>query len=162
MQIVTDGRFSEICRRCHLYVPVGATTIPRMRQVLMQAAIAAFCAGAAWAAEPMSGAEFEAYVTGKTLYFQQNGEAYGVEEYLDNRRVRWSFLDGQCKDGIWYEAGEMICFVYEDNPDPQCWSFFREPGGLRAVFENNPTATALYEARQSDEPMMCLGPEIGV
>jgi hypothetical protein len=133
-----------------------------MKQILMSAAWVGVSAAMAWAAEPMSGAEFEAYVTGKTLYFGQNGQAYGVEEYLEDRRVRWSFLDGQCKDGVWYEDGDMICFVYEDNPDPQCWSFFRDSGGLRAIFENNPNATTLYEAQQSDEPMMCLGPEVGV
>lgn len=133
-----------------------------MKQLLLTAAAATLCVLPVWAAEPMSGSEFESYVTGKTLYFGQNGEAYGVEEYLEDRRVRWSFLDGDCKDGVWYEEGDMICFVYEDNPTPQCWSFFREPGGLRAIFENNPNATTLYEARQSDEPMMCLGPEIGV
>lgn len=133
-----------------------------MKQFLASAALISASALSAWAAEPMSGAEFEAYVTGKTLYFGQNGEAYGVEEYLDNRRVRWSFLDGQCKDGVWYEEGDMICFVYEDNPDPQCWSFFRESTGLRAIFENDPNATTLYEAQQGDEPMLCLGPEVGV
>ena len=134
----------------------------RMKHLLISAALAGLTTAAAWAAEPMSGSEFEAYVTGKTLYFGQNGEAYGVEEYLDNRRVRWSFLDGECKDGIWYEEGEMICFIYDDTPDPQCWTFYRETNGLRAIFENNPQATTLYEAQQSDEPMMCLGPEIGV
>ena len=56
----------------------------------------------------------------------------------------------------------MICFVYEDAPDPQCWSFFKERSGLRAIFENNPNATTLYETRDSDEPMLCLGPDIGV
>jgi hypothetical protein len=56
----------------------------------------------------------------------------------------------------------MICFVYEDNPTPQCWSFFKESNGLRAIFENDPTATTLYEAQQNDEPMMCLGPDVGV
>lgn len=133
-----------------------------MKQYLLQACLAVCVALPVSAAEPMSGSEFEAYVTGKTLYFGQNGEAYGVEEYLDNRRVRWSFLDGQCKDGVWYEDQGMICFVYEDNPNPQCWTFFEEGSGLRAVFENDPDATTLYEAQQSDEPMVCLGPEIGV
>ena len=45
---------------------------------------------------------------------------------------------------------------------PQCWTFFREGSGLRAVFENDPASTALYEARQDEEPMMCLGPDVGV
>lgn len=133
-----------------------------MRQYLFSAAILALSALPGWTAEPLNASEFEAYVTGKTLYFGQDGQAYGVEEYLDDRRVRWSFLDGKCKDGVWYEDQGMICFVYEDNPSPQCWSFFREGSGLRAIFENDPAATTLYEAHQDDEPMMCLGPDVGV
>ena len=123
---------------------------------------AALLALPALAAEPMTGAEFEAYVTGKTLTFAEGGAAYGIEEYLPDRRVRWSFLDGRCKDGIWYEEADQICFVYEDTPDPQCWSFFLAPGGLRAMFENNPAATTLYEAAQSPDEMLCYGPDLGV
>lgn len=116
----------------------------------------------ALAAEPMSASEFERYVTGKTLYFGLNGEAYGVEKYLPDRQVTWSFLDGKCKEGFWYEESSQICFVYEDNPDPQCWSFFKEGSGLRAVFENDPASTVLYEALQDDKPMLCHGPDVGV
>ncbi|SFD93310.1 hypothetical protein [Roseivivax sediminis] len=111
----------------------------------------------------MSGAEFDAYTEGKTLYFGQDGAAYGVERYLPDQRVVWSFLDGECKTGRWYEQSGQICFVYEDNPTPQCWSFYRAPqGGLRAVFENDPARTTLYEARQDEEPMLCKGPDVGV
>lgn len=111
----------------------------------------------------MSAEEFESYTTGKTLYFANNGRAYGVEEYLENRRVRWSFLDGKCREGVWYEEAGQICFVYEDFPEPQCWTFRRNPGGgLLARFEDDPAGTVLYEADQNDEPMMCLGPEVGV
>ena len=56
----------------------------------------------------------------------------------------------------------QICFVYEDNPVPQCWSFYRAESGLRAVFENDPQATTLYEAQQDEEPMICQGPDLGV
>ncbi len=110
----------------------------------------------------MTAAEFEAYVTGKTLYFGESGRDYGIEEYLENRRVRWSFLDGNCKDGFWYEEGGLICFVYEDRPDPQCWTFIKDTNGLRAIFDGDPQQTTLYEARQNDEPMLCYGPEVGV
>ncbi|MEO0370501.1 MAG: hypothetical protein AAF231_03505 [Pseudomonadota bacterium] len=110
----------------------------------------------------MSGAEFEEYTLGKTFYFASEGEPYGAEEYLPNRRVRWTFLDGKCKEGEWYEQGEMICFVYEDQPVPQCWSFEISAGGLSARFENDPAKTELYEVRKSPEPLMCLVPEIGV
>jgi hypothetical protein len=116
------------------------------------------------ASGPMSAGEFESYTAGKTLYFGQSGQSYGVEEYLPDRRVRWSFLDGKCKEGYWYDAPDKgeICFVYEDNPTPQCWQFFREPGGLRALFSGTTNSTELYEARQDDAPMLCLGPEVGV
>lgn len=112
---------------------------------------------------PMSAAEFDAYTLGKTLYFGSNGQEYGVEKYMENRRVRWSFLDGKCRDGQWYEDGGQICFVYDDYPDPQCWVFRRNPGGgLIARFEDDPEGTELYEARKDSKPMMCLGPEVGV
>ncbi|MBM7068741.1 hypothetical protein [Actibacterium sp. 188UL27-1] len=111
---------------------------------------------------PMSAAEFDAYTQGKTLYFYNDGQAYGVEQYLPNNRVRWSFLDGECKDGTWYQSGEFICFVYEDREDPQCWTFFKQGNSLRALFEDDPNATELYEAGNTDDEMLCLGPEVGV
>jgi hypothetical protein len=116
------------------------------------------------AAQPMSAEEFDAYTRGKTLYYGQAGRAYGVEEYKDNREVVWSFLDGECIEGRWYEDSRgYICFVYEDDLlGPQCWQFFRAPGGgLTAIFEDE-TTVPLYEAGESDEPMQCLGPEVGV
>lgn len=118
-------------------------------------------AGTAWS-EPMTAAEFEAYVTGKTLYYGRSGDPYGAEIYHENRRVTWSFLDGECKDGYWYDEGPNICFVYEDRPDPQCWSFERGANGLIAQFESNPQSEALYEAQDLGEELVCLGPRIGV
>lgn len=114
------------------------------------------------AAEPMTASEFESYTTGKTLNFYSGGSAYGVERYRENRKVTWSFLDGDCKDGEWYQQGRFICFIYDGSDAPQCWTFFKEPNGLRALFEDNPEATELYETSESDEPMICLGPEVGV
>jgi len=113
-------------------------------------------------AQSLSGAEFDAYTRGKTLFYDFGGTTYGVERYLPNRRVVWSFLDGDCKEGIWYEQNGQICFVYEDRPDPQCWVFTRSSQGLIAQFEGNPEATELYEAADVDEDMVCYGPEVGV
>ncbi len=122
--------------------------------------LAAAC-GAAGAETPLSAAEFEAYTTGKTLTYTALGQPFGVEEYLENRRVRWSFLDGECQDGTWYPAGELICFAYEGIAEHQCWSFFRGASGLRALYRNDPAQTEVYETRASDEPMLCLGPKVG-
>lgn len=110
----------------------------------------------------MTAEAFDAYTNGKTLYYGTDGAAYGVERYMDNQRVIWSFLDGKCQDGIWYEDSGQICFVYEDRPDPQCWTFSQGPNGLIAQFENDPRATELHEAQNVDEEMFCLGPEVGV
>ena len=111
---------------------------------------------------PLSAAEFESYTTGKTLYFEADGVSYGIEQYLENRQVRWSFLDGECKDGTWYAQAEYICFEYEDGTGPQCWTFYRSDAGLKARFAGDPPGTELYETRASTEPMQCLGPKVGV
>ena len=114
------------------------------------------------AQSPMTAAEFDAYTRDKTFYYGNQGQAYGAEEYLENQRVIWSFLDGKCQDGIWYQQGEMICFIYDGVDDPQCWSFTQSAGGLVARFQNDPEQIELYEVEKSHEPMLCLGPEIGV
>lgn len=132
------------------------------RLFLQTLALGLTLADPAQAETPLSAAEFDAYSRDLTLYYATDGQSYGAEQYLPDRRVRWSFLDGNCKEGQWYESSGLICFVYEDNPDPQCWSFYRRPNGLMARFENDPGKTELYEVKQSDEPMLCLGPEVGV
>ncbi|MEY8831459.1 hypothetical protein AB9K34_24105 [Sedimentitalea sp. XS_ASV28] len=119
-------------------------------------------AGQAAAQDPMSAEAFDAYTRGKTLYYGYDGKAYGVERYLDDRRVIWSFLDGKCMQGVWYQKDEQICFVYEDRLDVQCWAFSLGPRGLVARFENSPDETQLYEARENDDEMLCYGPEVGV
>lgn len=112
---------------------------------------------------PLSGAEFEAYTEGRTLWFYSGGQAYGAERYKPGRQVEWSFLDGECQDGHWYESGQFICFLYDYDPEsPQCWTFFREGNGLRALFEGVDGGTELYEASDADDEMLCLGPQIGV
>jgi hypothetical protein len=123
-----------------------------MRPIL---ALAALLAGPVPALAGMSAAEFDAYTRGKTFH-------YGAEEYLPGRRVRWSFLDGDCQEGYWYEDGPRICFVYETEPSPQCWRFERSDGRLTAQFEGGGNVTELYEMRQSREPLSCPGPKVGV
>ena len=123
----------------------------------------ALSGGAARADAPLSAEAFEQYATGKTLYFGSDGLAYGAEQYLPGREVIWTFLNGECQRGRWYEQAGQICFVYEHAPDtPQCWSFFASGRGLTAQFENDPEATELYEVEQDPEPLICPGPEVGV
>lgn len=111
----------------------------------------------------MSAEEFDVYTRGQTFYYGTEGEEpYGAEEYLPGRRVRWSFLDGDCQEGYWYAQGPLICFVYESRSEPQCWSFERRTGRLVAQFEGETPMAELYEVRKSPEPLACPGPKIGV
>lgn len=122
---------------------------------------ALLAATSATAAEPLTGAQFDAYATGNTLTYAENGEPYGAEQYLPNNRVRWAFDEDTCLEGVWYEKDDNICFVYEDGATPQCWNFFLENNKLRAIF-NGDSGTELYEAWASDGPLACMAPGLGV
>lgn len=136
-----------------------------MRRLAILALAAATLAGIAPAAPaqtPLSAEEFDSITRGRTLLFFSRGEAYGAERYKPGRQVVWTFLDGECKDGHWYQQGEFICFVYEDVAVPQCWTFFQNGAGLSAYFEGRTDGTELYEAGEADEDFTCLGPKVGV
>jgi hypothetical protein len=115
----------------------------------------------AHAETPLTGAEFEALTTGKTMDHVLNGDVYGAEHYYPDRRVRWAFSGDECLDGIWYEKGAMICFEYEDGTGPECWTYFRDGAGIRAIAQGD-DATAPVQMTATDRPLSCLGPEVGV
>lgn len=123
--------------------------------------LAALLAAPASAQSPLDAEAFDALTQGRTFRYLSDGLAYGTEEYRPNRRVRWSFLDGECIEGVWFEAGEMICFHYDQIDDLQCWTFFRSGRGLVARFEDGSPLDDLTGLEQTDE-MICTGPEVGV
>ncbi len=115
------------------------------------------------AQDPMTVAEFEAYVTGRTLTYSQFGKPYGVEEYLPDRKVRWAFTEDVCQYGRYYEdAGGLICFLYEYDPTPHCWTFWQDGAGLKALSATDAPGSELSEVAQTDQPLACAGPEVGV
>ena len=112
---------------------------------------------------PMTAEEFDAHVTGRTLTFHFLGNAYGVEQYLPDRRVIWAFIGDECQDGVWYQRDDMICFLYDHNPDEQCWHFYRSGTGMRGVFVGaDGPGTELYEVKNTNNPINCPGPGVGV
>lgn len=127
----------------------------------MIALIFALTATAAAAERPLTAEEFQARVSGKTLEFAVGGVPFGVEQYLRNRQVRWSYLNDTCDEGYWYPEGEQICFVYETIPSPQCWTFYLEGDALTARFEGDDDLS-VYQTKESNRPMQCLGPKVGV
>lgn len=133
-----------------------------MRALALGLALAAAPLCAAEPGRPLSAAEFDAATVGRTLYYNSGGLAYGVEQYLPGRRVIWAFLGDDCRRGEWYEDAGHICFVYEDNPEPQCWTFVKAAGGLTARLKDDPLGPPLVAVEESPEPMACLGPNVGV
>jgi hypothetical protein len=131
-----------------------------MRALILSLALLSGTAGSAQTL--LTGQEFEAYATGKTLTYAANGQVYGVEQYLPNRRVRWAFVDDTCRIGHWYESKGEICFVYEDDGTPQCWTFQLTDGKLMARFVSDLPATELNEVNQTTTPLACTGPDVGV
>lgn len=131
-----------------------------MRSLFLTAALCLALPAAAQ--DAMTPEEFEAYVTGRTLTYHDEGVAYGIEQYLPDRRVRWAYLGDECWDGYWYGEGDNICFVYEGDATPKCWRFTRSGDGISAVFMGAENGRELYEVENSNDPLICLGPDVGV
>lgn len=116
----------------------------------------------ALADQPLTAEAFEAHVTGMTITYAQHGFPFGVEEYLPDRQVRWSVQPGECLYGSWYPAGDDICFVYEYDPTPACWTFWLRDGVLVALSVDDAPGNELYATDRSADPLPCPGPDIGV
>jgi len=125
-------------------------------------AVSATPSGAADLGPALTAEEFDAATVGRTLYYNSGGTPYGAEQYLSGRRVIWAFTGDDCKRGHWYEEAGEICFVYEDRPDPQCWTFHRNGRGLIAQFRGDPAGMPLVAVEESPKPMACMGPDVGV
>jgi len=145
-------------------IPFGVTMRPFAPAALFAAAIAVVSAVTPVRADtPMNADEFDAYVTGRTLTFSHQGQPYGIEQYLPERRVLWAFIGDQCAEGIWYQREDMICFVYDHNPDEQCWHFYATGSGLRGVFVGpDGPGTELYEVKNAGAELACQAPGLGV
>ena len=142
-------------------------TLPILRAAAVAVAFAAGTVGvpeaSAQSQTPMTAEEFDAYVTGRTLTYGIDGRVYGIEQYLSGRRVLWAFVGEECREGVWYPQDEEICFVYDHDPaNPQCWVFWQTDRGLMARFTGPGGMTELVEVEQSETPMSCEGPAIGV
>ncbi len=108
---------------------------------------------------PMTADQFDTYTQGRTITYGAQGRQVGAETYLRNRRVRWAFVREACQSGHWFPKEEQICFVYEGKPEPQCWEFFLENDGLRAVPVDG--GDSLFEL-PLDQDLICAGPDVGV
>jgi hypothetical protein len=129
----------------------------------MRALVVSLClvASPALAEPPLSAQAFDALTQGRTMTWAEFGQVYGVEQYLPDRRVRWTVLGDDCISGHWYPEGPAICFQYDDRPDPVCWTVTEGPTGLLARHTASPTDTAPVVIEETLEPMACFGPRVG-
>lgn len=111
---------------------------------------------------PLTGAEFDAYTQGKTLTYSSGSGVYGTEQYLPGNRVLWAFEGDICRHGQWYQDQDRICFTYEHDPTPQCWTFWQSEAGLVARFATDGPGSELTEVENATQPLACAGPEVGV
>lgn len=127
--------------------------------------ILVFLSSAAWCQDldsALTAEQFDAYVTGKTLFWSFEGQAWGAEEYLPGRLVQWASQPGECQIGRWYEEAGQICFRYDGGGAPSCWIFRATITGLTADLQGPKGPFLLQEAGQTDDGLDCPGPEVGV
>lgn len=116
----------------------------------------------AFAEIPMNAQTFDADVTGKTLTYDYGNGLFGIEEYLTDRKVRWAFEGDLCIYGTWYQQGDEICFIYENDPMPACWLFFLEAGAIRGRYMGEGGGWEITESNRTTQPVPCAGPDVGV
>ncbi len=124
--------------------------------------LALMLASPVMAQQTLSGAEFDALTKGRTFSYTVDGESYGAEQYLPERGVQWSFEQGQCLHGTWFEQNDEICFVYDDDPIPVCWRFYLDESGLSAELAQDPVGSRRYMAHEQSQNLSCPGPKVGV
>jgi hypothetical protein len=117
----------------------------------------------AFAQTPMTADEFDAYVTGKTLSYHApaSGTVFGTEEYLPGRKVRWNETSSTCSIGRWYVEGQDICFIYDDDPEPVCWTYWLHDGKLLASPAEDYPEASPYDVLASATPLSCSNPQTG-
>lgn len=136
-----------------------------MRQhlpILRLAAVAAMIAAApARADDPVSPEEFADYAQGWTLYYEEDGEPAGAEQFRPDGRVRWRDADGECIDGVWRAHRDMACFYYGPGSEVLCWTLHRTRprGNIVATLtgESEDAGLELEIVRRDRAPLLCRG-----
>jgi hypothetical protein len=85
---------------------------------------------------PLSAEAFERLVEGKTMDTHDETGRYGVETFLPGRRAIWRDAE-QCLEGTWRAEGDLICFDYQGEPFPYCWTYHDRGGWLMAWLDGD-------------------------
>lgn len=130
-----------------------------MKRIFLLAALAT---SPALSETKMTEERFDTFSKNSTVYFSRFGAPYGAEQYLSDKRVIWTFMDGTCQRGVWFAERDEICFLYEGQANALCWYFFDDGAEKRARVVGDPPEEDLVVVGQDDKPLICPGPDVGV
>ena len=120
--------------------------------------VAAMVASPAVAQDQLTPDGFLDLAHGRTLSFSnvRSGNLVGVEEFLRRDLSVWADETGRCTYGRIEKRGPLLCFVYEDAPDPDnCWIPFMDEGTLLVLSERTREVQRISDI--SDAPVICEG-----
>ena len=95
---------------------------------------------------------------GRTLTFSSMGRGgeVGVEQFLRRDLSVWADWTGRCTYGRIEIRGPLLCFLYEDAPDPNnCWIPFNDDGVLLVLSQGTREVQRISDI--SDTPVVCEG-----
>ena len=113
-------------------------------------------ASQAQAQEQLTPDNFLDLALNRTLSFSSihTGMLVGVEEFLRRDLSVWADETGRCTYGRIEIRGPLICFLYEDAPDPKnCWIPFNDAGTLFVMSQNIGEVQLISDI--SDKPVIC-------
>ena len=117
-----------------------------------------------WAALPATAQqqitpdEFLDRAEGRTLTFADyaSGSIVGVEQFLSRKLSVWAQSNGRCSYGHIELRGPLICFLYENFPNPEnCWIPFNDGGELLVMSQRDFGIQRITNV--SDDEVTCQG-----
>jgi len=112
----------------------------------------------ATAQEQMTPEGFLDLALGRTLSFTSKGSGnlVGVEQFLRRDLSVWADETGRCTYGRIEQRGPLLCFLYEDAPDPDnCWIPFIDEGTLLVMAQRSNEVQRISDI--SEKPVICEG-----
>lgn len=94
----------------------------------------------------------------RTLSFSsvRSGRLVGVEQFLRRDLSVWADDTGRCTYGRIEIRGPLLCFLYEDAPDPgNCWIPFMDEGTLLVMAQRSNEVQRISDI--SEKPVICEG-----
>ena len=110
------------------------------------------------AQDQMSPDGFLDLIVGSTLSFSsmRTGGLIGEEQFLRRDLSVWADQSGRCTYGRIELRGPLICFLYEDAPNPDnCWIPFMDNGALLVLSKGTREVQRISDI--SEEPIICEG-----